>query len=659
MSLTNNKFRRTKIYGDLELVDYTDASGSLYVERNITFGSTGGAGYFKYYDSSANLHSLNYTNLNKLETALATETYVNTAIAAIDVSNYLTTTDASNNYLKQVDASNNYAKITYVNSQISSVNSNLTTNYLTSTDTSNNYLKLTDASNNYAKITYVDTKVTAMKNEILGGASGAYDTLLEIQNILITDDASINSITTAIGTKLSITDASNNYLKIVDASNNYLKQTDASTTYLTKTNPNNTWSRITNSGNSAYWEIRPGYNYVNYNNGISPNDGSAITYTGNGAPYTTHYIEGNLFVGNQLSSVNGFLSIGNGHDLSRVRNDLNIDNVLRVGFNDEYDVGDAFSNGARIDVSGNINVSGDYTIGGTSISATYAGLASNNTLSGNNTFSGTIYGNIIDTPNNANNNGVFPNTTTGVTTICGNPSLSGTVTIAPNSSGNVNLANSSTGVINIGAGSSSTASIAIGNVTGTLNLANNSTGTINIGANTSATADINIGKSTGGNSIALGKFAIIDNSFNMPDDVNINGVKYMNNKTTLSQIGERIYAGTVTSNAITINYNTINGSIISIAPSSSANIALTITNINLASAGYFSYNMTFLIDTSTYKRYINSVTIAGTSYTPISANGFANITINSNTVYVLQTLNVIYLNSTTPTKVITNVASLY
>jgi hypothetical protein len=45
---------------------------------------------------------------------------------------------------------------------------------------------------------------TAVKAEILGGASAAYDTLLEIQAFLAGDDASIATITTALGNRVRV-----------------------------------------------------------------------------------------------------------------------------------------------------------------------------------------------------------------------------------------------------------------------------------------------------------------------------------------------------------------------------------------------------------------------------------------------------------------------
>lgn len=57
--------------------------------------------------------------------------------------------------------------------------------------------------------TYSANKINALvaqaKNDILGGASSAYDTLLELQNMLIGDDTAISGLLTAVGNKIDYT----------------------------------------------------------------------------------------------------------------------------------------------------------------------------------------------------------------------------------------------------------------------------------------------------------------------------------------------------------------------------------------------------------------------------------------------------------------------
>ena len=56
----------------------------------------------------------------------------------------------------------------------------------------------------FALTTYVDSEIADLRTDIIGGASGAYDTLLEIQNELQSNDTDIASILTTMATKAPI-----------------------------------------------------------------------------------------------------------------------------------------------------------------------------------------------------------------------------------------------------------------------------------------------------------------------------------------------------------------------------------------------------------------------------------------------------------------------
>ena len=56
----------------------------------------------------------------------------------------------------------------------------------------------------FATQSFVSTEINTLKNDILGGASGAYDTLIEIQNELIGNDSDIASLLTTMATKAPI-----------------------------------------------------------------------------------------------------------------------------------------------------------------------------------------------------------------------------------------------------------------------------------------------------------------------------------------------------------------------------------------------------------------------------------------------------------------------
>ena len=108
----------------------------------------------------------------------------------IDLSAYLTSTDASSTYLTQTDASSTYLSQTDASSTYLT-QTNASSTYLTQTDASSEYLTQTDASSTY--LTQTD-------------ASSEY---------------------------LTQTNASSTYLTQTDASSEYLTQTDASSTYQT------------------------------------------------------------------------------------------------------------------------------------------------------------------------------------------------------------------------------------------------------------------------------------------------------------------------------------------------------------------------------------------------------------------------------------------
>lgn len=51
-----------------------------------------------------------------------------------------------------------------------------------------------------------NTAINQVKTDILGGASAAYDTLLEIQNIIGTDESTLSGLVTAVGNKAAAAD---------------------------------------------------------------------------------------------------------------------------------------------------------------------------------------------------------------------------------------------------------------------------------------------------------------------------------------------------------------------------------------------------------------------------------------------------------------------
>ena len=190
--------------------------------------------------------------------------------------------------------------------------------------------------------------------------------------------------------------------------------------------------------------------------------------------------------------------------------------------------------------------------------------------------------------------------------------------------------------------------------------AGNSAGSSNIAMNgNSVNAVLNIqgSNNTDLNFIAVGTGDLVfktntnTTQFTISDTT---GIGIFNNQISLARVMEKTSAGTVTTNAMSLDYTAING-VITCTPSSASNIALTLTNVP-TTAG--SYNLTFLIDTSTYKQYINSFSINGSSYTPVSSGGFSSLSVNASATSALQYVSII-MSGGTVSKVITNLVSLY
>ena len=123
-----------------------------------------------------------------------------------------------------------------------------------------------------------------------------------------------------------------------------------------------------------------------------------------------------------------------------------------------------------------------------------------------------------------------------------------------------------------------------------------------------------------------------------------------------NKLCEKYVSGTVSSNALSINYSSNTNNIYTISPSSATNIALTITNI--PNRGNCIYDFTFLINTATNKQYINTLNVNGSSITMKAGGGLANIAINGSATMVVQNIY-IQMNGTSVTNAFTNVVSFF
>lgn len=127
---------------------------------------------------------------------------------------------------------------------------------------------------------------------------------------------------------------------------------------------------------------------------------------------------------------------------------------------------------------------------------------------------------------------------------------------------------------------------------------------------------------------------------------------HITNKTV-----EKYAAGTVSSNAFSVNYASNTNNTYAITPSSANNISLTITNVP-TDRGLNVVCFTFLINTATNKQYINALNVNGSSITMKAAGGLSNISVHASATLVVQHIY-LQMNGATVTNAITTVTSCF
>ena len=127
------------------------------------------------------------------------------------------------------------------------------------------------------------------------------------------------------------------------------------------------------------------------------------------------------------------------------------------------------------------------------------------------------------------------------------------------------------------------------------------------------------------------------------------------NPIQISEIFELMTAGNIVSNTLSVNYTGANGLIFA---TPTANFTLTLTNVPTNNL-YGSYTITLLLQVSNYKNYCNAVNVNGNSITMIAGGGVSNLSLNSNAQFALQSLTIVFLNGTIPSRVITNLISIW
>ena len=136
--------------------------------------------------------------------------WIEVATSVADVTNYLT----------QSSASSTYATINYVDSEISGID---LSPYLTVSNASSTYLTQSVASSDYATKEYADNSASVAAAAVVDAAPETLNTLNELAAALGDDENFATSVTTSLAGKLDISTASSTYLTQVSASTQYEK----------------------------------------------------------------------------------------------------------------------------------------------------------------------------------------------------------------------------------------------------------------------------------------------------------------------------------------------------------------------------------------------------------------------------------------------------
>ncbi len=121
----------------------------------------------------------------------------------------------------------------------------------------------------------------------------------------------------------------------------------------------------------------------------------------------------------------------------------------------------------------------------------------------------------------------------------------------------------------------------------------------------------------------------------------VTGNKTFNNTNSLSRIVEQLTTTAVNSSNYSLDFSTANG-IMHISNPPSQNFLLTLTNVPTTANA--TYTISFVINTATNKSYINTITVNGVSRTILFNGGASSIVISSSSV-VVQTITVVMVAS--------------
>ena len=124
----------------------------------------------------------------------------------------------------------------------------------------------------------------------------------------------------------------------------------------------------------------------------------------------------------------------------------------------------------------------------------------------------------------------------------------------------------------------------------------------------------------------------------------------------IEKLLEKITPITMSNSLYTLDFLTSTANTLYCSNPGTSDLTLNITNLSISGSG--SISISILIDTSTNKKYFKTVQLNGVTQTQISIGGYNNLSIDGSATFVLQQINLIYVNSTI-LKIFTSLLSIW
>jgi hypothetical protein len=525
----------------------------------------------------------------------------------------------------QTDNTDNKSRLTTLETDNTSNKSRLTTLESDNTTNKSNIISL---QTNKSDITYVDGKITTLKSEILGGASSAYDTLVEIQQFLENDATQIQGLLSTVSQKANSSDltTTNNNLSSLSTnlSTNYYNKNNTDTllsgkvdnatlnNYYTKTQNDSLLSdKVNNSTLTSYYTKTENDTLLN-----TKQDKSEMSnYFTKTQADNKFALQSDLTTSNQniSSNSNSINTINSNFDNYYTKTHLDTNFQTKLTFDSV-----PTSNSQNIVRSGSVFSALQSYLTTSTASSTY--LTQSNATS---TYQPLLTFDTSPTSGSSNivrSGGIFT-------------ALQSYLTTSTASSTYLTQSNATSTyqpllTFDSAPTSGSSNSVRSGGIFTALQ-----------SYLTQTAGDARYQLSSGMTSF-----------FNLSSNNTISGSNTFNNVQTVERICEQITQSGSGTN-LSLNYTNIRGIII-YAPS--ANFTFTLTNLPTSNTNCI-YTLTFVYST---KFFANAISINGTSYTMTAIGGLANISINASASRVYQQIQIIFNNSSTPS-VSTSVLSLW